>query len=391
MGRASLRGPERRRQYLGDGPLVTLPGMKRVLLALTMLTLVAATPDEALPGLDSNGYFIEAGSDATEQVVSDAVFAGRADGGRLYIVVLAEEPPGGAPTFADSMLALLDGDGYVLAVSPETVGWAGDGSFWTADDMNEAVEASRQGGTDDQVVEQFVDTLTGEAPVADGDGFSIVWILVAGVVGVGIWMFFSSRGRARRNARRLEEIREVAKEKLDEVANDILEMETEVTVSEDSEVKDHYQRASAMYTKATEDNQRATTVAQMLDVSQGLDLAIWELDCAEAILDGKPIPPKPEPPAAQAPPPPPVPIPEGHGELPNVPGTVDQYDRRPQRHSSGSSDLMTMLMTMMAMGSMRGGGGFGGWGGGGGGSRMGGGGFRMGGGGGRMRGGGRRG
>jgi hypothetical protein len=53
--------------------------MKRLIAVLALL-LIAATPEEALPGLEANGYYIEDGSDVPEQVVSDAVFDGRADG-----------------------------------------------------------------------------------------------------------------------------------------------------------------------------------------------------------------------------------------------------------------------------------------------------------------------
>lgn len=378
--------------------------MKRITVVFAALVLIAATPQEVTPVLEADGYYIEDGSDASEGVVSDAVFEGRAEGGRLYVVVLAEEPPGGAPTFSDSVLDLLDGDGYVVTVAPETVGWAGDGSFWSADEMNAAVDASLSGGSDDGVVRQFISTLTsqpvgggGEPDPDSGGGIPILWVLVVGGAIVAAWVFVSRRNREKRMTERLEKVKQLAKEKLDAVANDILEMEDEVAVSGNAEVKAHYQRASATYSQATVDTERATTVKEMLDVSEELDLAIWELDCAEAVLDGKPQPAKPEPPPREPVMPSAPTTPEGHGSLPSsVPGTVDQFDRRPQRQSTGSNEILTMLMTMMAMRGMggRGGfGGFGGWSGGGmaGGGRFGGGGRRMGGGGGRMRGGGRRG
>jgi len=381
--------------------------MKRIVPMLAALLLIAATPEEVVPELESNGYYLEEGSNAREQVVSDAVFEGRAGGGRLYIVVLAEEPPGGAPTFSDSVLDGLDGDGYVLTVAPETVGWAGDGTLWTADEMNDATDASLSGSSDDDVVERFIATLTGQTAGGGGEpgteeeaggGISIVWVLLIGGAIVVIWVIVSRRSRQSQMAERMEKVKQLAKEKLDAVANDILEMEDEIAVSDNSEAKSHYQNASATYSQALADTQKATTIKEMLEVSEELDLAIWGLDCAEALLDGKPLPAKPEPPPTEPVIPAPD-VPQGQGPLPtSVPGTVDQFDRRPQRQSSGSNDMMTMLLTMMAMRGMggRGGvGGFGGWGGGGrmggGGGRIGGGGGRIGGGGGRMRGGGRRG
>lgn len=371
-------------------------------MAGAALLLIAATPDDVVPSLQANGYYIESGSNATEQVVSEAVFNGRSAGGRLYIVVLAEEPPGGATTFADSTVDLLV-DGYVLVVAPETVGYSGEGTAWTADEMNAAVDASLGGGSDDEVVDLFVLSLTQEPtpqpteqPPVDapsGGGISILWLVVIGVVVVGVFVYASNRGKTRREESRMAHVKDLAKQKLNEVANDILEMEDEVSTSGNADVSAHYQRASALYSEAMEANDRAQTVHEMMKVSEQLDLAIWELDCAEAILDGKPLPPKPEPPVVETATA--LPVPEGRGAT-SPPPTTPDFDRRPQRQSTGSGDMLNVLLTMMAMGSMRNrGGGFGGFGGSsgnwtGGGGRIGGGGGRIGGGGGRIRGGGHR-
>ena len=44
--------------------------MKRFIALAATVFLLAATPQEALPGLEADGYYIEPGSTATEQVVS---------------------------------------------------------------------------------------------------------------------------------------------------------------------------------------------------------------------------------------------------------------------------------------------------------------------------------
>jgi hypothetical protein len=377
--------------------------MKRLLLfAAAGLLLVAATPDQVVPGLEDNGYYIEAGSTASEGVVSDAVFEGRADGGRLYLVVLAEEPAGGATTFSDSVLDRL-GSGYVVTIAPETVGFAGDGTEWSVNEMNAAIDASLDGGSDDQVVELFISELTGagvvpspgdEEPVDGGGGLGWIWLVV--IAGGALLIFSAMRNSSKRRAEmagsELEKVKTMAKAKLAEVANDIIEMEHEVELSDNPEVKSHYQNASATYTEALARTEKDPGPAEMLDVVRDLDVAIWELDVAEALLDGKPVPEKPKPPEptptpARQPAPGPTDIPE------------DSYGRRPERQSSyAGSDLMTALWALLAM-SGRGGGGWGGMpggfggpmrGGGGMGGRMRGGGMRLGGGLGRIRGGGRR-
>ena len=371
--------------------------MKRLLVVAVSLLLVAATGDQVVPELEANGYYIEPGSAASEQVVSDAVFEGRSDGGRLYLVVLSAEPPGGATTFSDSMLDRL-GTGYVVTVAPETVGFAGDGTFWSADEMNAAIDASLEGGSDDQVVELFISELTGagvvpspgdEEPADGGGGFGWIWLVV--IAGGALLIFSamrkSSKKRAELATSELEKVKTMAKAKLAEVANDIIEMEHEVELSDNREVKAHYQSASATYTEVLARTEKHPSPAEMLDVIRDLDVAIWELDVAEALLDGKPVPEKPKPPPPKQPEPA---QPETSRE--------DSYGRRPQRQSSyAGNDLMTALWALLAM-SGRGGGGWGGMPGGFGGpmrgggmgGRMRGGGMRLGGGIGRIRGGGRR-
>jgi len=372
--------------------------MKRLLLlAVASLFLVAATPDQVVPELEDNGYYIEAGSTASEAVVSEAVFEGRADGGRLYLVVLSEEPAGGATTFSDSVLDRL-GSGYVVTIAPETVGFTGDGTAWSVEEMNTAIDASLDGGSDDQVVELFISELTGagivpspggEEPADGGGGFGWIWLVV--IAGGALLIFSAMRNSSKKRAEvagsELEKVKAMAKAKLAEVANDIIEMEHEVELSDNAEVKSHYQSASATYAEALARTEKDPGPAEMLDVVRDLDVAIWELDVAEALLDGKPVPEKPKPPEpkppARQPDPAPTERPEG------------SYGRRPERQSSyAGSDLMTALWALLAMSGR--GGGWGGTPGGfggpmrGGGGRMRGGGMRLGGGIGRIRGGGRR-
>jgi hypothetical protein len=211
-------------------------------------------------------------------------------------------------------------------------------------------------------------------------------------------LFFYLRHRSQKTsatarAGRLEQFRTAAQEKLNEVANDILEMETEVTMSENTEVQQHYKSASAKYAEVVDKVGTVTDPEELLDLSYQLDIAIWELDVAEAYLDGKTPPKKPEPPKLEKPEPP-----AGRKSAPVITTpTPPAYDRRPQRQSSPAGpDLGNILLALLAARGMGGGGNYSGrWTGGGGGSSGGGsrgGGPRMGGGGGgRIRGGGRRG
>jgi hypothetical protein len=378
--------------------------MKRILLAFAALAMIAASPGEVVSELEAQGFYIEAGSNASPGVVGDAVAEAGFAGGRLYVVVLSGEPGSGATFFADAVLDDL-GSGTVLTVAPETVGYASDGNSWTADELNEAVDASLNGTSDDDVVVRFVESLTGAAVGGGGSGSGggtggsgggFIWLLL--FVGGLAALFFYLRSRSQKTSAtarsgRLRDFRAAAQEKLIEVANDILEMETEVTMSENPEVQQHYKSASAKYAEVVDKVGTVTDPEELLDLTYQLDIAIWELDVAEAYLDGKSPPKKPEPPKLE------TPQPQAGGKSGPVINTPPPpaYDRRPQRQSSPSGpDLGNILLALLAARGMGGGGNYSGrWTGGGGGSsggRSAGGGPRLGGGGGgRIRGGGRRG
>jgi hypothetical protein len=331
--------------------------MKRILLLLATLALVAATPGDVVATLEDQGFYIEPGSNASEAVVGSAVAEAGFAGSRLYVVVLAEEPASGATFFSDSVLDDL-ASGTVLTVAPESVGWASVGDIWTDEQLHTALDASLDGGSDDQVVVIFVESLTGtEVDTGSGTGGSSggggsgwIWFLIIG--GALLALFFYLRNRSAStagNARdaRLREFYAAAQAKLDSIANDIIEMEDEVSLSPNPEVKRHYDSATATYSNLIDKVPNATTADDLAEIAYQLDVAIWELDVAEALLDGKTAPEKPERVKLEsAPEKPPI----------VVPPASDNFDRRAQRQSSPAGfDLGNILLAILAAQNLSGG------------------------------------
>lgn len=333
--------------------------MKRIALALLSLLLVAATPQDALAELRSQGYYIEDGASATAEVVGAAVAEAGFDGGRLYVVVLDEEPTSGATFFSDAVLDSL-GEGTVLTVAPETVGFASVGDVWTSDQLNSAVDESLAGSNDDNVVARFVNSLTGSAvgpgsPIdqgssGGGSGSGFIWFFI--IVGVLALTFFYLRSRssktsgAGRVSPQVAQFHEAARAKLADIANDILEMEDEIQLSDNAEAKDHYQKASSTYSELIDQVDQVSNVDDLVDVIYRLDVAIWELDVAEALLDGKPAPVKPEKTKVEV-------RPSGPPRVSARPPT--DFDRRPQRQSTPAGpDMSSILMALLAMQNMGG-------------------------------------
>ncbi len=323
--------------------------MKRLILAAFALVILvaAAQPVDVAPVLVAQGFFIEDGSDADRNAVEDAVAEARFAGGNLSIAVLAIEPPGGATIFAENTLNEMGGTGTVFVVAPETAGWASEGDIYTREQLDEATDVSLDGSSDTDVVELFVATLIGEpvggAEPGGGGGLPWGWILLLIIVaGVAFILWRTSRSSKREAERSIEDARAEVKKRLDDVANDIIDLEDEITASTDPAARVLYESATAAYADALDTYEGAATPQELIATAEELDMAIWRLDSVEALLDGEPPPPKPEKPRPTAP----VPGASPLTTPPRVPASI--YRRPDRRRSSGTAAMMTGLL----MGSM---------------------------------------
>lgn len=340
--------------------------MKLVAALLAGLFVVAAAaPSDVAPIVTDDGYYIQPGSDATDAVVGRAVSDARSAGSRFYVVVLSEEPGAGATFFADSILDRLpDQTGTVLVVAPETVGWAKNlDDVWTTQQLDDALDASLDGATSDDVVQIFVGELVGSPSGGSGDGGGGgLWIvlLILVVIGGGIAFFVwrGSRSRTRHIAEQLAELKAKAQAQIDAIANDILDDEDEVTEADNPKATQHFESATATYSDASTRLASAATATEVVDITADLDEAIWHLDAAEAILDGKPVPDKPERPTVPAP----EPVREEPTETPSYGPSgattppLPTYERRSTRRSGfGADDMLKTVLAMQAMRTLSGG------------------------------------
>jgi len=344
--------------------------MTRIAIAVTALALLvaAALPAEVAPVLTSNGYFIEAGSDADSGAVSDAVAEARFAGSALSVAVLAVEPSGGATVFAENTLDAMGSVGTVFAVGPETVGWASEGDIYGREQLDSATDAAVSGGSDTEVVQLFVSSLTGKSVggiQADGGaGLGWGWVLLIVIVGGGVLLFWrASQSSKKRAAENVDRARAAVQERLDDVANDIIDLEGEVALSEDATVREHYDAAASAYTRALDDYEAASGVPQLIAMARELDIAIWNLDSADAILDGEPLPEKPyslepEPPTRRAP----SQAPDGPRssepdvfEVPPSRAPEPAYRRPQSRRASGTLEMIQGLLIGSMLSSSGGG------------------------------------
>jgi uncharacterized membrane protein YgcG len=334
----------------------------RVLTAIGIAVLAivftgaAATPGDVAATAREDGFFIESGSGATPEVVGRSVADARGAGSLMYVVVLADEPPSGATTFADGTLDRLPrAEGTVLVVAPETVGWASNNDIWTPSQLDEASDRSLDGSTDDEIVTIFVDTLV-DPPSAGSSGLWILLIVIAVIVVVVVLLVVrGNRARRQKDADALEGLRRSAQAQIDALANDILDAEDEVATSDDALVKGHFDAAAETYAGASERLAVAASPSAVLAIASELDLGIWHLDCAEAILDGVALPPEPKPPSTRPAPEPKATVdrrPSVSEEGSSVP-PLPEYQRRSSRRSGfGADDMLKTVVAMQAMRSL---------------------------------------
>jgi len=138
---------------------------------------------------------------------------------------------------------------------------------------------------------------------------------------------------------RVEEVKSEIEAQLSEAANDILELEDDVLLSDNEEAKDLYYAGSAAYSEFQERLAGATSLAQLDELAEGADLALWQLESADALIEGRERPPKP-PARPEFAPPAATPAPEQrHPELPEDlqlrRDRRSQRSTRPRQRSSG--------------------------------------------------------
>jgi hypothetical protein len=363
----------------------------RVVVSLLLAVLPAAPalaaafqpdPSEVARAIRDRGIYVDSGSDLSEGRAAELVAAVRNDGERLSIVVLDEDAATGAVAFGDAVVDRLPNPGLILVVSPGDFGVVGEAEAYTSAELDAALTAAENAGdTDSSLVEAFVASLIGveagidlpagtavpepfdESAVGANDGGGgFPWWLVLFLLGGGLFVFWMVRRSRKRAAladeARLAQARAEIQTQLDAVANDILEMEDEVRVADRTQVDELYQAAAQTYQTASEELASADTPAEFLEITNKLDVAVWQLDSVEALLDGKTPPPQPIPkrlePAPTPSPPPPAPSREGEGGLglppkPSYPPSGPDYERRPSRRSGGlSPSLIEMLIALGA-------------------------------------------
>ncbi|HEX2235147.1 MAG TPA: hypothetical protein VHK89_02625, partial [Actinomycetota bacterium] len=281
--------------------------MATLLLLLAPHALAQQTTiiDEAAEALRTDPVYVhpEVSADLSEsdaEELRDRIEA--ADAGAIYIAVLPErarlEAGGATESVLQGLYDTLLRDGtYAVVVGTELRA----GSTVAEGARSAADEAVRQAGGEGTaaVLLAFVDemarTASGEAPAGDGDGGAtgLGFIPLLLLVGGGALALSALRRRRTRNveeARRFEEVKQVATEDLVALGEDLRATEIDVEMASDPDASADYERALGSYERASAQLDRARRVEDLREVSAACEEGRWAMASARARLEGRPLP-----------------------------------------------------------------------------------------------------
>lgn len=257
------------------------------------------TLDEVLRDIDDFGYYVEPPLTADFDELDDAVAE---IGDEVVLVVLADNDA----EAVDQVVEALGDQRSVVVVTPDFIDAGGAASDAV---IQRGVDAFARalGDGDDYAgallaFQAAVDPRTpaASASAADdngsgggGAGLLVFLLVVVAVIGVIVFLV-KRKGRAVDDAE-VERARAEIRSQLDIVAREILEHESEVEVRGNEQAIAFFREANATYTEVSEAVETTTNLLELAELNDEVDEARWQLEAAEAIMEGRPIPPEPEP------------------------------------------------------------------------------------------------
>jgi hypothetical protein len=289
--------------------------VRRVLAPLIGVVLLVAAPalaqvsvEDVSDQVSTTGLYVEPGLEADTASIGASITRSGNAGYRLMVVLLGDDPAGGAVTFADAVQdRTADGTVLVLSATGEALVSTDFDQAALADALDDGFAASARADTgqgDAAFVSAVVDSLTGTsastgtAEVGSSGGSSSGLIIMLVIIGGLVLLVWFAIRKGRKSAKERDEgamegARSEIRSQLDAMANTILEITDFVNASESSTDDTYLREASATFSEADESFTGALTLRALEDLSDRLDEARWQLDAAAAIAGGEPVPPKP--------------------------------------------------------------------------------------------------
>ncbi|HKX74058.1 MAG TPA: hypothetical protein VJR05_01575 [Acidimicrobiia bacterium] len=206
----------------------------------------------------------------------------------VSFVGLTEDWEDGNDALAADLLNQL-GRGTLLVRSPSEVGAVS--SIYGDEALNRALDAVAATSGSDYITDfqEFAGAL-GEPPTELSLGWILFGVAVLATIFL-VWRGWRRRGQERED--QLEQARAEIRSQMDHVANQILKMADDPRLVDNPPAEEHYRSASEVFRAAEERFAGVSDLTVLEDLSDDLDQARWELEAAQALIEGRSPPVKP--------------------------------------------------------------------------------------------------
>jgi len=305
---APLLPARRRRQHRAFRALIGVA--LGAFLAVFAVAPVASAQDasEVADVVDFAGYYVEDGADFDLNRLETLVGRADATDRNWYFVSLAEVADVGNDFFAQQVQDALANSGTVIVVSPDTDGFYDvgvvsadydDGTI--ADGLDVAVDLIPvDGNATDRLEAVFTGLNAQDAVSADGSGgVNLLPLVGVGALAAGGLMWSSRRKKQKKlGAKDADDVagaRSEIQAQRDAVANYVIEQGDRIDASENAQAIEYFRAATATFAEVDDLLPKTNDLMGLAELNDRIDYARWQMEAADALVDGRDVPPEPEP------------------------------------------------------------------------------------------------
>lgn len=132
------------------------------------------------------------------------------------------------------------------------------------------------------------------------DALVVPLLLIGVILFIGFSLMRSSLRQRRAGSMRLDEARDEIRQQMAAIANEILDFSYRTDLETDPKALEWFRSASGVYDRAELRLKQSGGFHELEELSKELDRARWELEAAEALIEGREPPPEPKDPTQRS-------------------------------------------------------------------------------------------
>jgi|GEM_PF-624143 len=253
------------------------------------------------------GYHVEEGADFDLNRLEDLVARADTTDRNWYFVSLAEVADRGNDAFAQEVQDALANSGTVVVVSPDAEGFYDVGvvsadydDATISDGLDVAVDLIPPDGNATDRLEAVFTGLNAQDPIpAAGSGVpALVPVLGIGALVGGGLLWSNRRSKKQLEVKDADDVagaRAEIQAQRDAVANYVLEQGDRIDASENAQALEYYRAATETFAEVDDLLPRTNDLLGLAELNDRIDYARWQMEAAEALVEGREVPPEPDP------------------------------------------------------------------------------------------------